>query len=610
MERFLWILLIFSFFFQTFHPLEMRLIMNLKSNLLALAFMMPSFALSSPIQALTPLATPILQADAASITLTPGSAGSLAGRQFELYPLFRVSVDAGQTSYRYDFVDSTKNALQTFIGAKLETSPATITALQAQDYLAEFSTTEGLEPDTGAFRTLIQELRDQLKTSHVSPIQITVDSVEEDGQYTIDNLTKGYYLIDEVVASDAPSSQNKATSLCLVSTIDDNKTLQLKGTYPTLEKKIQEDDGNLANEGWNDIGDYEIGQTIPYRYTTTIPPIGAYSTYQLIFHDKMDSALDLDKNSIQVQVFGASKTYSLQANEFTLHTLSTPDPHTGETFSVEISDIKAILDREFNSAQSTYGQQIVVSYTAQLNEKAMMATGRPGFENQVRLEYSNNPDSDGTGQTGFTPWDCVVCFTFKIDGQKVSEKTDESGNPLLLSNAHFRLYRDEACQNELKVKANEEGYVVDPSGEGIDIVSDAQGTFTIYGLDQGTYYLLETQAPEGYHKPLSCIVLTITPTYLSDRDNYIEKQGEGSTILKSLSASYAYKEYYDGTTHDVRVDNGIGDPNTGSVNVSIINRSGKELPLTGGNSALISMGAGTVIVGAGLLGTFKKKKSS
>ncbi len=580
----------------------------MKSYLLAL-LLTPTFALSTPIQAVTSsLQTPIYQEQTASITLAPGSAGSLAGRQFELYPLFTVSVAPGETSYRYDFVTSTKSALQTFVGNKMGMDGASVSAAQVQDYLAEFTTNEGLEPDTSAFRTLIQQLRDQLKTSNVTPTRITVDTVDGDGHYTIANLDKGYYLIDEV--SPNSPSQNQSTSLCLVSTITENKTLQLKGVYPTLEKKIQEDDGNLANDGWNDIGDYEIGQTIPYHYTTTIPPIGAYQTYELIFHDKMDKALDLDKNSIQIQALGADKTYTLKANEFALHVLSTPDPQTGETFSIAINDIKAILDREFNSANSTYGQQIVVSYTAQLNDNALSATGRPGFENQVRLEYSNNPDSDGTGQTGVTPWDCVVCFTFKVEGQKISEKTDAAGNPLTLSNAHFRLYRDEACQNELKVKESAEGFVVDSNGSGVDIVSNEEGAFTIYGLDQGTYYLLETQAPEGYHKPLTCLALTITPTYTTDRDSYIEKQGEGANILKSLTASYAYKEYYDGTTHDVSVSNEAGNPTTGSVQVSIINRSGKELPLTGGNTALISMGAGTVIVGASLLGPLKKKKRS
>lgn len=583
--------------------------MNPKLCLLALSLLAPSFTLPIQASSFSTLQTPILS-DTASITLSPGGAGSLAGRQFELYPLFSVSVAPGETSYRYEFVATTKAALQTFVGSKMGTAAANISAMQAQEYLASFATslTDGLEPDTSAFRTIIQELRNQLKASHVTPTSITIDSTDSNGQYTIANLEKGYYLIDEVVASDAPKAQNQATSLCLVSTITENKTLQLKGVYPTLEKKIQEDDGNLDNEGWNDIGDYEIGQTIPYQYTTTIPPIGAYQTYQLVFHDKMDSALDLDKNSIQIQAIGASKTYTLKANEFTLQVLSAPDSQTGETFSISIADIKAILDREFNSANSTYGQELVVRYNAKLNEQAMSATGRPGFENQVRLEYSNNPDSDGIGQTGFTPWDCVVCFTFKVDGLKVSEKTDGAGNPLPLENAHFRLYRDEACQNEIKVKEKDGGFVLDPSGSGVDIVSQSDGTFTIYGLDQGTYYLLETQAPEGYHKPLTCIALTLTPTYTSDRNSYVEKQGEGATILKSLSASYAYKEYYDGSTHDVNNANQAGNVSTGSVNISIINRSGKELPLTGGNTALISMGAGTIIVGAGLLGSMKKKK--
>ena len=47
----------------------------------------------------------------------------------------------------------------------------------------------------------------------------------------------------------------------------------------------------LKNDGWNDIGDYEIGQTAPYKFESTIPNMNGYDTYYYAWHDKMDEAL-------------------------------------------------------------------------------------------------------------------------------------------------------------------------------------------------------------------------------------------------------------------------------------------------------------------------------
>lgn len=75
------------------------------------------------------------------------------------------------------------------------------------------------------------------------------------------------------------------------------------------------------------------------------------------------------------------------------------NPGNEETFRVEIQDLKAIVDREFNQKnvenENVYGQEIVLRYDAVLNDLATEDTGRPGFENDVKLEFSNNPDSDG-----------------------------------------------------------------------------------------------------------------------------------------------------------------------------------------------------------------------
>lgn len=185
--------------------------------------------------------------------------------------------------------------------------------------------------------------------------------------------------------------------------------IKIKSDYPSVTKKIQEDDAN-ANitdvNRWNDIGDYEIGQTVPYKYTSNVPDINGYDTYYYAWHDIMSDALTFNKNSVKIEISGTvdekEKTYTLSNTEFAV----TENPGNGDSFMIAISDLKAIVDREFdeidNRKENTYGQTVTVTYNATLNDKAAENTGRPGFENDVRLEFSNDADSAGEGKTGYT----------------------------------------------------------------------------------------------------------------------------------------------------------------------------------------------------------------
>ena len=573
-------------------------------------------------QAPATLATPNGVADfgqgSASITIHPNDGQSLVGKKFQVYKLFDAENAVDQESINYTWNDSYKTALQTVVGKKINKSASSVTEYDVIDYIQTLNTNkvEGAQADQklegrySNYRYFVEDLRNELVKEGLTPTTVNVTATSPvDGSVKFGGLGYGYYLTDEV---SAVQDTHTAASLILTNTANPDAEVTIKSDYPTVTKKIEEDDNGM---GWNDVGDYEIGQTVPYYYSSIVPNMNGYDTYKYVFHDKMDNALTFNKDSVSITISSDKKSYTLKSNEFKVVENSGED-----TFYAEIPDLKAIVDKQFpegmnNNNENTYGQSVRLNYNATLNDNASTRTGRAGFENAVRLEYSNNPDSDGNGSTGTTPWDTVVCFTYKINGLKINDHNK------LLKNAKFRLYSDENCTNEVYVKETADGYVVmnrdsldgtDHTGgtrpsNAVEMASDAKGVFTILGLDQGTYYLKETDSPAGYRELLDPIVITIKPTFTTERNSYNAGEGATEKTLQKLEATAHVKEFLNGAYKESDTDLKT-DVTDGSANITVVNYVGTKLPITGSNLTMICLGAGTITV-VGALALDKKRKS-
>ena len=545
----------------------------------------------------------------ANITIKGNEGQTLVGKKFHVYKLFLAQNAQGMESINYTFNPTYEQALKNVAAKALSVPVDDVTEYMVIDYIQSLNsykvegaqTEQELEGRYSKFRYFVEDLRNEIEKQGVQSDVVNIKDVKSDNSVQLTGLEFGYYLVDEITDVEGTHS---AGSLCMVSTANPSAEMQVKSDYPTIIKKIQEDDKNqniTDPDGWNDIGDYEIGQTVPYKYESNIPNMNGYKTYYYAWHDCMDEALTFHEDSVAITIYetsgSQSKYYTLRKDEFQVSTNLGDD----ETFRVAINDLKAIVDREFDRKnevdENVYGQKVVLTYEATLNEKAAQDTGRPGFENDVRLEFSNNPDSNGEGSTGYTPWDTVVCFTYKLNGLK----TNNHGAKL--EGAKFRLYSDKDLKNEVYIKKIEDGYCVinrDFSGnsvpeEAVEMESDSNGNFIIFGLDSGTYYLKETSAPTGYRPLLDPIVLKLKAVFTEERNSYIKGEGGTDKILQKLEANVYMKEFLNGDFEERNIEL-VTDSESGSANLNVINTVGKKLPVTGSSAMLLLVGAGSLLL--------------
>ena len=378
----------------------------------------------------------------------------------------------------------------------------------------------------------------------------------------------GYYLIKD----NGPVNDGEAYSLYVVQVVGPT-TISPKVGTTTSDKKVKDTNDSTANSttDWQDSADYDIGDAVPFKLSATIAQDYANYThdYKLTFHDKEDTGLSFNKDSVKVYVDGTLIT--------TGYEVVTEGLTGGCTFEVRFANLKDI-------ASVHVGSVISVEYTSTLNNQAVI--GSTGNKNTSHVSYTNNPNDEQAGEGGKTPDDVVIVFTYQTIVNKVTKNpaydaskdtgktgTDSDGNTefIPLKGAGFTLYKKNASGAYEAV--------------GSELKGEDMTTFTWSGLDDGDYKLVETTTPSGYNT-IPDIEFTITATHDVTSDN---------PTLISLSGG----------------DKFTGVISTGVVSANIENQSGAQLPSTGGIGTTIFYVLGSVLViGAAVLLVTKKRMST
>ena len=428
-------------------------------------------------------------------------------------------------------------------------------------------------------------------------------------------LVAGYYLVTDEYTTPASVPEGAETLSRNILEVVGNVEANVKNDKPQVEKKILTPTPVDANKAG-------IGDTVAFQITGKVPNYTGYDKYFYVINDTLSAGLTFD--GAQNVVVKVGETTLVQGTDYEVLTSSTsPAATSPHTFEVAFKKIK----------DYTIDTAITVTYTATVNQNAEIGT--PGNKNETDVTYSNNPNNSSNGNPGENPKptsdtptgtsakDTTVTYVAELD---LTKYKDEVGANNLLAGATFTLTgtsnivkgkgADIFVQDDTNGtywKLNDGTYTTTAPHDSttkkyklqhvteyeagteqifMQGASGADGKIVFKGLGAGTYTLTEVVTPTGYNTadPITFTIEITVPETIS---------------TGAEAATYSVKDITPtGTTIGL---NG-NDATTGIYETNVIDKSGTELPSTGGIGTTIFYVVGAILViGAGVVLITKRR---
>ena len=377
---------------------------------------------------------------------------------------------------------------------------------------------------------------------------VTAQAVSDGSELEFTKLPYGYYII---------TTTQGETLLTVDSTRPSAEVIDKNTTPPIDNPTKTADDDNVF-----------IGQTV--TYTVSFGTANYDGTEQITAYKIADNFANGVLTNVQVtgiKVDGVAATTPVKYTDAET-ALTVPFAWTsGKTISIDWVD-------ENGASAYANGATLEITYTATVAASAQI--DGDGNVNTVNLTYTT--DEDHPYQFPVTE----TIYTYAIAIQKV----DQAGGPL--AGAKFQL----PFYVQATADATDGAYIYagTTAGDGLvnELTTPATGLIIVKGVEAGTYSITETEAPKGYNKLGAPVTVTAVQT--------------GSTTTSSTT-------YYDADGNEVGQDDPKVDHNVtvtiddlSATPVVVVNKTGTELPSTGGIGTTIFYIIGAILViGAGVV---------
>jgi len=520
--------------------------------------------------------------------------------KYKAYQIFEADVmdESGKT-------DKVVSNVKWATGVKDTTQDAIIKAIN--DYKKDALKTDAKAQDvanwltaniTGTTNTTVLKDTDLLNTlaglvakdvTPTNPTGAKEASFKADTKVSFDK--SGYYLFltdAGTLPSDESTtdSKNTATSPIYAVVGAGAVTVNEKTSIPTVNKQVLDDTAgktaDTAEEGdWKNVGDAWVGQAIDYKLTGTVASnIASYVKYTYEFQDHLSAGLAADPSSIVVTINGKKIEASGIYTATVTNTTDDSNNKTGQDLKVYFEDLKAAANSVGETLDGT--SKVVVTYRAQLTSDAEYTA--VGNTNKVKLVYSNDPMSPkGTGTSESKE---VTDYVFGFNITK-TDPNDLSAN--LVAGFKVKMIK-EGATNEVAKWLKQDGSFTDDEKQAYTFeTKGTNNTVSIPGLVAGTYLISESKTPAGYNT-IADFEITVTPTYNPTTGKL--------TNLKVTDTSDMVT-----TDLDEKVD-------STEIPVTIQNKKGSGLPLTGLNGVTFTWIAGGAVLCIGVAHLIRSRKQA
>lgn len=373
-----------------------------------------------------------------------------------------------------------------------------------------------------------------------------------------------------------------------------------KKDVPNVTKAVKDDkDGTFGTDVFtnpNKAADSAMDQYVDYQLAGTVASnINTYSAYKYTFTDELPKSMTPmftdEANSTTPAV-----TVKIDNKKVISGYTATFDGDN--VLTVDFRDLKACKGENNADITVTDNSTVTVEYQAKLDSSKIFENGSikdifkdfigKAQKNKVKLTYSNNPHSEGTGTTVDHP---AYDYTYGIDVTKVGNDEDETGNPKTLEGVQFTLQEQDTSAF---IKAD--GTTTSDEDAAL-LTTNSKGKINVVGLDEGTYILKEVKPAPGYNNSHSDgITFTITRGTLPADDTTVVNPG--CTLSAGTDESL------------VKVAQTNTEAADGKVHLTVTDKKGSNLPLTGLNGVTFTWIAGGAVLCIGVAHLIRSRKQA